>query len=72
MDLRQRFARNVRDRRKQLELSQEQLSFESGLHRTYISGIERGIRNVGIDNVGLIAKALKCEPSMLLEAKPRW
>ena len=69
MELRRRFAANVRTRRKELQLSQEELAFESGLHRTYISGIERGIRNVGIDNIGLIAKALKVEP-MLLLAKP--
>ena len=62
----------MRERRKHLELSQEQLSFESGLQRTYISGIERGIRNVGIDNIGVIAKALGCEPATLLEKKPRW
>lgn len=53
-------------------MSQEQLSFEAGLHRTYISGIERGIRNVGIDNIGVLAKALRCEPATLLEKKPKW
>lgn len=67
MDLRRRFAANIKERRKDLGLSQEQLAFESGLHRTYISGIERGIRNVGIDNIGIIAVALKCAPSQLLE-----
>ena len=71
MDLRRRFAVNVRARRKSLELSQEELAFEAGLHRTYISGIERGIRNVGIDNIGVIAKALSCEPATLLEKKPK-
>lgn len=72
MDLRRRFAANLRERRKALGLSQEELAFEAGLHRTYISGIERGIRNVGIDNIGVIAKALACEPAMLLEKKPKW
>jgi hypothetical protein len=33
--------------------SRRQLAFEAGLHRTYFSGIERGIRNVGIDNIGV-------------------
>ena len=51
-------------------MSQEALSFEAGLHRTYISGIERGVRNIGLDSIGVIAKALRCEPSTLLEAKP--
>lgn len=50
-------------------MSQEDLAFESGLHRTYISGIERGIRNVGLDNVGVIAKALGVEPDVLLRAR---
>ena len=72
MELRQRFAANIRARRKELDLSQEQLAFEAGLHRTYISGIERGIRNVSIDNIGVIAKALKREPARLLEPKPRF
>jgi transcriptional regulator with XRE-family HTH domain len=71
MDLRQRLAANIRARRKELDLSQEELAFEAGLHRTYISGIERGIRNVSIDNIGVIAKALKVEPARLLENKSR-
>lgn len=47
-------------------MSQEDLAFESGLHRTYISGIERGIRNVGLDNIGVIAAALHVPPATLL------
>lgn len=66
MELRQLFAINVRRRRKELKLSQERLAFEAGLHRTYISGIERGVRNVGLDNVGVIARALGVEPFELL------
>lgn len=49
-------------------MSQEDLAFESGLHRTYISGIERGIRNVGLDNIGVIAKALDVPPDLLLRS----
>jgi len=68
MNLRQRFAANVRRLRKARGLSQERLAFEAGLHRTYVSGIERGLRNVGLDNIGVIAKALDVEPAELLTA----
>jgi transcriptional regulator with XRE-family HTH domain len=71
MDLRHRFAANIRRLRKDLGLSQEGLAFEAGLHRTYISGIERGIRNVGIDNIEVIAKSLGVEPAELLRTPRR-
>lgn len=66
MELRQLFAINVRQLRKAQGWSQEQLAFEAGLHRTYISGIERAVRNVGLDNVGVIAQALGAQPHELL------
>ncbi|MDI1349202.1 helix-turn-helix domain-containing protein [Aquabacterium sp.] len=52
------FARNVRQLRRLLEVSQEALALESGLSRTYVSEIERGERNVSIDNMGALADAL--------------
>lgn len=52
--------------RKERGMSQVDLAFESGPHRTYISGIERGIRNVGLDNMGVIAAAPKVAPDELL------
>lgn len=39
-------------------VSQEDLAFSAGLDRTYISGIERGTRNVSLKNIGKIARAL--------------
>ena len=72
MDVRQRLALNLRRLRQAEGLGQEKFALEYGFDRTYISGIERGIRNVGIDNIGVIAKALGCEPATLLEKKPRW
>ena len=72
MELRRTFAANMKDRRRELGWSQEQLAFECGLHRTYVSGIERGIRNVSIDNIELIASALGVAASELLKVpEPR-
>lgn len=66
MELRAIFAANIKRLRKERGMSQEDLAFESGLHRTYISGIERGVRNVGLDNIGVIANALEVTPDVLL------
>jgi len=52
------FGQNVRLAREQKGWSQDRLSDESGLHRTYISGIERGVRNPTIEIVQQIAVAL--------------
>ena len=49
---------NVRRRRETRELTQEKLAEKAGLDPTYISGIERGLRNPGIKNVARLAKAL--------------
>ena len=67
MDIRGRLARNVKRRREDLGWSQEELADESGLHRTYVSGIERKIRNPTIEIVERLAKALKVTASALLE-----
>jgi transcriptional regulator with XRE-family HTH domain len=48
-------------------LSQEQLAERAGLHRTYVSSLERGQRNVGLDNIHAIAEALGVRPSQLFE-----
>ena len=49
---------NVRKRREASALTQEKLAERAGLDSTYISGIERGLRNPGIKNVARLAKAL--------------
>jgi transcriptional regulator with XRE-family HTH domain len=69
MELRRTFATNMKEARQALGWSQEHLAFESGLHRTYISGIERGIRNVSIDNIEVIAGALGLPAADLLAAR---
>jgi transcriptional regulator with XRE-family HTH domain len=49
---------SVRQRREERALTQEKLAEKAGLDPTYISGIERGLRNPGIKNVAKLAKAL--------------
>jgi len=55
---RERFARNLKSRRLELELSQEQLAEGCGLHRTYVGSVERAERNVSIDNMERLALAV--------------
>ena len=57
----------MRELRQARGLSQEGLAERSGLHRTYISSLERGQRNVGLDNVRALAQALDVVPSTLFE-----
>lgn len=56
----------VRELRTKRGWSQEELGFESGLHRNYIGGIERGERNVAVVNLAKLAKALGVRPRDLL------
>lgn len=62
------FAENLRKARKELGLSQEELAELSGLHRTYVGSVERGERNVSIDNMELLARAVECTLPSLLTA----
>ncbi|MED0680424.1 helix-turn-helix transcriptional regulator [Aneurinibacillus thermoaerophilus] len=57
---------NIRSIREKKGWSQETLSFQSGLHRTYIGAIERGERNITILNLRKIAEALEVPISELL------
>ena len=60
-------AHNVRRLRRSIGLSQEELAARAGLHRTYISSIERGQRNVSVENIFALAQALGCKPQALLD-----
>ena len=74
MDVQLRVGINVRKFRNLRGMSQEDLAFECGRHRTYISGVERGIRNPTVVVLEEIAIALEVPASRLLEevnkAKP--
>jgi transcriptional regulator with XRE-family HTH domain len=67
MDIRRRLARNLVRLRGERGWSQEHLADEAGLHRTYVSGIERCVRNPTLLIVERLAKALKLAPHTLLE-----
>lgn len=58
-------AKNIRALRGELGWSQEELARKSGLHRTYVGAVERGERNISIDNIERLAKTLNVNPSEL-------
>lgn len=64
---RQKLGSNIRQLRRSQGLSQEQLAEKADLHRTYVGAIERGERNVSLDNIIAIAHALGVSASQLLE-----
>ncbi|WP_035812702.1 helix-turn-helix domain-containing protein [Jiangella gansuensis] len=65
-DVRAAFGRRVRELRKELGLSQEELADRADLHRTYVGSIERGERNVALINIHRLARALHVSPRDLL------
>jgi transcriptional regulator with XRE-family HTH domain len=66
--LRRTFADNVRARRKELGLSQEELADRAQVHRTFIGHVERAETNVSIDNIDRISAALEVPASELLKS----
>ena len=66
-DILTRFGKRVRKLRKSQGYSQESFAAECGLDRTYLGGIERGERNVALQNIGAIAKALRISVSKLTQ-----
>lgn len=65
MDILSVFANNLKRYRKEKGLSQEKIADMSGLHRTYISAIERRKRSISLENVQKIADALEIDTYLL-------
>lgn len=61
MDIKAKFWQRVRELRKKLWLSQEELASKCKLHRTYIWIIERWEKNVCLENIEILANALEVE-----------
>ena len=66
-DIVKRFGHRVRDLRKLKNISQEELAFCAGVHRTYIGMIERGEKNISLVNIEKIANALEVEIITLIQ-----
>lgn len=66
MDITQLFGEKVRTKRKEQQLSQDELADRCGLHRTYIGAVERGERNITLINAEKIANALQVSLSELV------
>jgi transcriptional regulator with XRE-family HTH domain len=65
--IRNGFGARVRELRRKVGLSQEELATAAELDRSYIGGVERGERNVSLVNIHKIARALKLKPEILFQ-----
>ena len=61
------FGQRIRAARLEQKWTQERLADETGMHPTYIGDAERGERNVSLDNILKLSKALKVKPGYLLD-----
>ena len=64
-----KFGNRIRALRNTAGISQEELAFRAGLHRTYLGSIERGERNISLKNIAKIAKALNIKLTELFDFK---
>lgn len=69
MDIRRQLGRNLKRLRAEKGWSQEELADEASLHRTYVSGVERGVRNPTITIVAQLAKALGVSAAELIQQR---
>lgn len=61
------FGQRITSLRKERGWSQEQLALRSGLARSYLGGVERGQRNIALENIVRLARTLEVRPSVLLD-----
>lgn len=69
MKITEKFGKRVKEIRQSRGISQEELAFRSQLHRTYISSIELGKRNISLLNIERLALALNCSISDFFSEK---
>jgi len=69
--IRTEFGKAVRLRRKQLKLSQGELAGRTSLHRTYISDVERGKRNLSLRSIAQLSEALKVPITTFFKCQPK-
>jgi transcriptional regulator with XRE-family HTH domain len=69
MDLRQVFAANLRRLRHEKGISQEQLAYDAGVNRSYLSKLEKGTSYAGLEIIGKLAEVLDVEPAELLRSR---
>lgn len=70
-DIRVRFGQRLREVRTEKEVSQENLAETAGLHRTFVSLIERGLRNITLETIEKLAVALEVEMADLMPSRVR-
>jgi transcriptional regulator with XRE-family HTH domain len=68
-DLRVLFGKRIRQLREGRKMPQEELAHAAGIHVTYLSGIENGKRNPGLQIIGKLARALKVPISDLFSGR---
>jgi transcriptional regulator with XRE-family HTH domain len=67
LDVLERFGRAVKFRREELGLTQEDLADKAGIHRTYLSDVERGTRNLSLINIEKLSTSLSVSMSVLFK-----
>lgn len=66
-ELSMNFGNTIRKLRKEKKLSQEELGFQANLHRTYIGMIERGEKNITLENIQKLSKGLDVSMNLIFE-----
>lgn len=67
LQIRKKFGRVIRMRRKQMRISQEEFAHRANIHRTYVSMLERGVSNPTLSVIADMAKALKTTITSLVQ-----